>query len=367
MTYKLKELILKQNTAKLAEKVLSGGRLSRSEAVELMESADLLSLAYIADELRKQKTGNYAFYTRNLNINHTNICISRCRFCAFSRDAGDKDAYTMSLEEVLKKMEVDGVYEVHIVGGLHPELPLSYYEDMLKAIKALKPDIFIQAFTAVEIDHFSKISGLSAREVLVRLKDSGIDTIPGGGAEIFNPEIRNEICPRKISGERWLEIMETAHSIGIKTNATMLYGLMESAEDRIDHMLKLRELQDRTGGFQAFVPLAFHPKNTDFERFDFTDGVDDLKVLAVSRIVLDNFPHIKALWMNLGIKLAQVSLFFGVDDLGGTCVEEKIVHAAGARTPECITKDELEKVMREAGRIPLECNSGYNVSLAKSL
>ena len=270
----------------------------------------------------------------------------------------------MSIEEILKAAESynDGrVSEFHIVGGLHPDFPFSYYIDLLKALRSRFPDVHLQTFTAVEIAHLADIAGLTVKQTLVELKEAGLDSLPGGGAEIFNPAVRKKICPEKISGEKWLEIMKTAHELGIKSNATMLYGHVESAEDRVNHLIQLRNLQDNTGSFLAFIPLAFHPENTGLDSLDSTTGQLDLKVLAVSRLMLDNFPHIKAFWIMIGPKIAQLSLSFGVDDIDGTVVEEKITHAAGANTEEYIEKDHLIHLIKEAGREPVERDTLYNI------
>jgi aminodeoxyfutalosine synthase len=250
--------------------------------------------------------------------------------------------------------------EVHIVGGLHPDRPFEYYCDMLSSIKKTFPALHIKAFTAVEIDYFSKISGLSLRDTLLTLKNAGLGSMPGGGAEIFNTRVRNRICPEKISGRRWLQVMETAHTLGIKSNATMLYGHLETNRDRVEHMLKLRELQDRTSGFQAFIPLAFHPLNTNIEGAAYTSGIDDVRTIAVSRLFLDNIPHIKAYWIMLGEKIAQLALLFGADDLDGTIIEEKITRAAGRLSEHAMTKHELVALIRKTGREPVERDSFYN-------
>ncbi|MCX7919141.1 MAG: aminofutalosine synthase MqnE [bacterium] len=346
----------------LIQKVESEQRLTREDGIRLMQSSDILTLGYLADIVRKRTVGDYAYFSSNININPTNICGARCPLCAFSRDTTDSDAYTLTLDEIEKKIRAVaelGLVEIHIVGGMHPSLPLSFYEEMLQRIKQINPQFCIQAFTAVELDHFAELANIEVSEVLIRLKQAGLDTIPGGGAEIFSPRVRQQICPKKISGSRWLEIHQIAHQLGIKTNATMLYGHMETLEERVDHLLALRELQDKTGGFQCFVPLAFHPKYTRLSGVTGTTGYDDLKVIAVSRILLDNFNHIKALWMYLGPKMAQTALCFGADDLGGTSVEEKIVHAAGAEVQEYLDKPALIKLIHEAGRVAVETDSRY--------
>jgi aminodeoxyfutalosine synthase len=270
----------------------------------------------------------------------------------------------MTISEILKKLRSEitklkfPYSELHIVGGLHPDWPFSHYLEMVSAIRKNFPRLHIKAFTAVEIDYFSRISGLSLVETLRSLKRSGLGSMPGGGAEIFAAGVRNSLCPEKISGERWLEVMKTAHQSGLRTNATMLYGHIETYEDRIDHLSKLRKLQDRTGGFQAFIPLAYHPKNTDIKG-SYTSGLDDLRTIAISRLFLDNFQHIKAYWVMLGEKISQLALKFGADDIDGTIIEEKITHSAGALTGEQLTAEQLSSLIKKAGRIPVERDSFY--------
>ncbi|MCC6347625.1 MAG: aminofutalosine synthase MqnE [Nitrospirales bacterium] len=348
----------------LKQKVLTGKRLTGEEAVALFRSDDLFTLGRLADHVAQQKNGKYAYFVANRHINPTNLCINRCAFCAFSRSRGEEGAYELTIEEMLRKLEEghnaggDRLSEVHIVGGLHPDWPFGQYLDMIAAIRERFPALAIKAFTAVEIDHMAKISGMSVEETLAALKRCGLDLMPGGGAEIFAEEVRAVLCPEKIPGVRWLEIMEAAHTAGIKTNATMLYGHRESVEDRVDHLLRLREVQDRTGGFQAFIPLAYHPKNTAMGGF-YSSGIDDLRTVAVSRLVLDNFDHIKAYWIMLGEKISQVALLFGADDIDGTVIEERITHSAGAMTGEGMTRDELVHLLGKAGKIPVERDAFY--------
>ncbi len=346
------------------DKVMKGERLSREDALVLFRTNDILFLGEMAECVNKRKNGNYVYFIVNRHLNPTNICVNRCELCAFSRDEKDADAYVMDIDTALSIADSavkDGATEIHIVGGLHPSLPFDYYLNLISAIKERYPSLHIQAFTAVEIAYFSHLTGLSIHDVLMQLKGAGLGSLPGGGAEIFNPEVRSRICGKKISGRTWLKVMETAHSIGLKSNATMLYGHIESYEDRVDHMFMLRELQDRTGGFQSFIPLAFHPENTKIKKRYMTTGLDDLKTLAIARLFLDNFKHIKAFWIMLGEKLAQVSLNFGVDDLDGTVVEEKITHSAGARTAEFLPKEELIRYIKSAGKIPVERDTLYNI------
>jgi aminodeoxyfutalosine synthase len=344
------------------DKVLSGQRLSREDGIQLFRSYDLLALGRMASHVAQSKNGDRAYFVQNMHINPTNICVNRCKFCAFSRSRGEAGAYEMSIEDILAKARSagKGVRELHIVSGLHPDLPFSWYLDMLCALKKEFPQLHLKAFTAVEIDYLAKLSGLGLKETLLALRDSGLGSLPGGGAEIFAPGIRNTLCAEKISGDRWLEVMEAAHGIGLKSNATMLYGHIETIEDRVDHLLRLRDLQDRTGGFQAFIPLSFHAQNTEIRKSAYTTGFDDLKTLAVSRLVLDNFDHIKAYWVMLGEKITQVSLSFGVDDIDGTVVEERITKMAGGTTDGSMTRDELLNLIRQAGKTPVERDTIYN-------
>ncbi len=346
----------------IKDKVYSGGRLSPEEGLALFRSNDLITIGRLASHVAFRKNGNKAYFVQNMHINPTNICVNRCRFCAFSRSKGEPGAYEMSIEEIIKKAEGAGenIREFHIVSGLHPELPFAWYKEMLKALKTRFPRVHIKAFTAVEIDYLARISDLGLEETLQELKAAGLDSLPGGGAEIFSPSVRNALCAEKITGRRWLEVMEAAHRAGLKSNATMLYGHIETYEDRVDHLVKLRELQDRTAGFQAFIPLSFHSQNTEIKKSAYTTGFDDLKTLAISRLMLDNFDHIKAYWIMLGEKTAQVSLCFGVDDLDGTVVEERITRAAGGATDGSMTKDEIIRLIKLAGKIPVERDTLYN-------
>jgi len=347
----------------IKEKVYSSQRLTRKDGIELFKSNDLLALGRMASHVARKKNGNRVYFIRNMHINPTNICVNRCKFCAFSRSKGEPGAYEMSIGDILNKARGagKGVREFHIVSGLHPDLPFEWYLDMLRALKKEFPKVHLKAFTAVEIDYLSKLSGMNLTETLVTLKEAGLGSLPGGGAEIFNPAVRNTLCAEKITGDRWLEVMETAHGVGLKSNATMLYGHIESYEDRIDHLLKLRDMQDRTNGFQAFIPLSFHSQNTEIKKAAYTTGFDDLKTLAISRLMLDNFDHIKAYWIMLGEKIAQVSLNFGVDDLDGTVAEERITKAAGGTTDGSMTKDNIVHLIKQAGRTPVERDTVYNV------
>lgn len=350
----------------IAEKVEAGERISPEDGVRLLASNDLLAVGRMADTIRRRKHGDRVYFILNRHINHTNVCVNRCKFCAFGRDEGDPGAYTLSLDEVEEKaleFRGRGIAEIHIVGGLNEKLGIDYYKEMLRRVRRALPGVFIQSFTAVEIDYLARSHAMSVDQVLAELKEAGLDSLPGGGAEVFSPRVRELVCPKKISGERWLEVHGAAHRAGMRTNATILYGHVETLEERVDHLVRLRDLQDRTGGFLTFIPLAFHPRNTGLERPETrgTTGYDDLKMLAVSRIMLDNFDHVKAFWIMVGPKIAQVSLSFGVNDLDGTVEEERIVHDAGAETGQRLPREEMVRMIRAAGRVPVERDTLYNV------
>lgn len=362
----MNQLFLDSEIADIGEKVLQGERLSREDGVRLYNTKDILALGYLADVVRRRKNGDRTYFIVNRHINHTNVCENLCKLCAFGREAGHPKAFTLSLDEIeAKALATRGerISEIHIVGGLNPDLKLDYYVEMLRRVRRALPGVVIQSFTAVEVDYLARVHNMTVEEVLAALQEAGLDSLPGGGAEVFSPRVRELICPKKISGERWLEVHEAAHRLGMRTNATMLYGHVETVEERVDHLIALREVQDRTGGFLTFIPLAFHPKNTGLEPMGLsgTTGYDDLKALAVARLMLDNFDHIKAFWIMIGPKLAQVSLSFGVDDLDGTVVEEKIAHDAGAATGQFMSKSEIVKMIKAAGRIPVERDTLYNV------
>lgn len=348
----------------IREKVEKGIRLSREDALTLINSNDLISIGQLANMVKERKSGNHAYFNVNYHINLTNICVSRCKFCAFSRDKTDTDAYAMTIDDVLdiaQSARELGITEFHIVSGLHPDLPFDFYLEVVTRLKETMPEVHIKAFTAVEIAYFAKIANLSTKEVLIKLKEAGLGSLPGGGAEILNHRVREAVCPKKATANEWLEIMRVAHNLGLKSNATMLYGHIETIEERIDHLLHLRKLQDETKGFQSFIPLPFHPQNTQLSNFKKPTAFESLKMLAVSRLILDNFPHIKAYWIMLGLKVSQLSLIFGVDDLDGTVVKEKITHAAGAETDQAITREELLELICSTGRVPVERDTLYNV------
>lgn len=358
-------LAARSGLERIWRKVEASERLSGDDATELLSSDDLLAVGAMADFARARAVGDDVFFISNRHINHTNVCRNRCLFCAFSYDEGDEGAFTLTVDEVVEKaretLAEGGVSEIHIVGGEHPDLPFEYYLEMMRRLRELSPDVHIQAFTASEIAHFAGISDQPVTEVLRQLKDAGLGSLPGGGAEVFSGRVRELICERKISGQHWLDVHRAAHEIGMKSNATMLYGHLETPAELADHLVRLRELQDDTGGFNAFIPLSFQPANTGLSDLPGPTGFDDLKVLAVGRLVLDNFRHVKAFWINVGLKLAQVSLAFGVNDLDGTVVEEKISHAAGVDTGQALTRTELVRVIRAAHRVPVERDTLYNV------
>lgn len=358
------DILEKAELQDIYHKVQDGSRLTPEDGVRLYQCNDILAIGHLANLVRERKNGDDAYYIVNLHINYSNICKNNCRFCAFSRQGKEEDgAYEMTMDEIMERAKAVnklGASEIHIVGGAHPTWPFVQYLEMIGRLHAAYPNVHLQAFTAVEIAHIADVANLSVRETLQELQKAGLGSLPGGGAEIFSSRVRLQICPDKLPSEKWLEVMREAHELGIRSNATMLYGHVETAEDRIDHMIRLRELQDQTGGFMSFIPLAFHPENTDLSDKPATTGLTDLKNLAIGRLMLDNFDHIKAFWIMLGIKLAQVSLRFGVDDIDGTVVEERITHAAGAETPQALTVRELERLIAEAGRVPVERGTLYN-------
>jgi aminodeoxyfutalosine synthase len=353
----------------IAEKVEGNVPVSKEDALCMLTTNDILDLGAIAHYIRSGLHGDIAYYGVNMNLNYTNICELRCPLCAYSCDEKDKNAFVLSLEEIEKRVRSAvsmGIDEVHIVGGLYPELTLDYFEKMLRLIKGIKPDMHIVGFTAVEYDYFSKRNGISLEEVFRRLMDAGVDALPGGGAEIFSSHVRDIIAPNKISGEKWLSIMRKAHKMGLKTNATMLYNHIEAPEDIVDHLSRLRDLQDETGGFKTFVPLQFHGENTKINAKRSTTGYDDIRIYAASRIFLHNVPHLKALWMYVGDKMAQVLLRFGVDDIGATYHNEKVVHAAGAKTPDFGSEPFLRRLIQKAHLKPERTTASYRNASAYS-
>jgi len=347
----------------IAEKVDAGERLTFEDGLALEASTDLFALGRMANVVRERYNQNFAYFNVNTHINPTNVCVYTCDFCAFRADLNSERAYVMDRDKILERASAAhrrGATELHIVGGLHHKLPFSYYVDIIRWIHEAYPEIHIKAYTAVEIEFFSKIAKKPVEAILRDLVDAGLGSLPGGGAEIFHLEVREQICGAKASTEVWLNVHRTAHRLGLHSNATMLYGHIDRAEHRIDHMVRLRELQDETGGFQTFIPLAFHPDNSRMDEIPKPSGVTDLKTMAISRLMLDNFPHIKAYWVMLGIKTAQVALAFGADDLDGTIVHETIYHEAGAETPQEMSVAEIRRLIVEAGRVPVERDTLYH-------
>lgn len=353
-----------RDLAELKEKVEAGERLTREDGIRLMATPDLLGLGRLADEARRRRAGDEVYFVNNAHINYTNVCVLSCRFCGFARRQGQTGAYTMALDEIEERAARFaglGARELHLVGGLHPHLPLSFYEEMLARLRARLPGVHLKAFTAVEVDHFAQLEGLPVEEVLRRLRAAGLDSLPGGGAEVFAPRVRRILCRPKISGERWLAVHRAAHRLGIPSNATMLYGHVERPEERVDHLLALRALQDETGGFLCFVPLPYHPENTRLPGVLGPTGYDDLRVMAVARLLLDNFRHIKAYWVSLTPKMAQLALLFGANDLDGTVREERIYHAVGSTSPMGQDVSDLAFLIRQVGRVPVERDGLYGV------
>jgi len=349
----------------IAGKLERGERLTLADGVRLFECPDLLAVGALANRERERRHGPTTFYNHNIRLEATNVCVASCLFCSFARlQSGAAGAYTMSLEQAWAKLrdrQHQPLTEVHIVNGLHPDLPFSYYTELLAGLKRIRPDVHLKAFTAVEIAFFADLYGMTDRQVLDALVAAGLESLPGGGAEIFAERVRRKICHDKCDGDRWLAIHRTAHEMGLRSNVTMLYGHIETAEERVDHMLRARALQDDTGGFQAFIPLAFHPDNNQMRKLPAPSAAETLRVHAVARLVLDNIPHIKAFWIATGVDVAQQSLWFGVDDLDGTVQEERIYHMAGAVTPEAMTTDQIRRLIRDAGREPCERDTLYHV------
>jgi aminodeoxyfutalosine synthase len=347
----------------IAAKVIAGTRLDSDDGLALYRTGDVLALGWLANRVREQMNGNICYFNVNRHINPTNVCVAACRLCAFGRKKDTPGSYTMALEEAWQTAAsgyTEAVTEFHIVGGLHPDLPLEYFLDLVRGLKERFQQVHIKAFTMVEVAFLAKRAKLSIRETLLKLKEAGVDSCPGGGAEIFADRVRHIICDHKIDGGEWLDTARIAHQIGLRSNATMLYGHVENDEDRVDHLMRLRDLQDETGGFQTFIPLAFHPENTMLQHLPTTTGLMDIKNIAVARLLLDNFQHIKAYWQMLTPKIAQIALRFGADDLDGTVIEEKIYHDAGATTPQGMARSELQRLIREAGRIPVERDTLYH-------
>lgn len=351
--------------ADIAEKLDASERLTFDEGVRLFVDADLLALGWLANRERERRHGAHTFFNYNLRLEATNVCVASCLFCSFARlRVGDPGAYTQSLEQMFDKLRQRAdqpLTEVHIVNGLHPGLPFSYYTDLLRGLKTIRPSIHLKCFTAVEIAFFADHYGMTDERVLMELAAAGLNSLPGGGAEIFAERVRKKICDDKCDGDRYIEIHRTAHGLGMRTNITMLYGHIETMEERVDHMMRIRALQDETHGVQAFIPLAFHPDNNQMRKLPAPTGSDTLRTHAVGRLMLDNVDHIKAYWVSSGVELAQTALWFGADDLDGTVQEETIYHMAGSRTPSTLSTSAIERLIRDAGREPIERDTLYNI------
>lgn len=348
----------------IRDKVLAGQRLDADDGLALFKAPDLAAVGALANFARERRHGDLTWFNRNLHVDPTNVCEASCIFCSFARlKTGDPDSYTMSVDEVVGRVRAlrgSFVTEIHMVNGLNPDLPFEYYLDLLRALKAERADLHIKAFTAVEIHYWAETYDLTYEQVLNRLRDAGLGSLPGGGAEIFAPRARKKLAHDKADADQWLEVHRTAHRLGMRTNCTMLFGSIERLDERVDHLLRLRSLQDETGGFQTFIPLKFHNEGNRLRNLASPSDADCLRTLAVSRLMLDNIDHIKSYWPMLGVQLSQVSLSFGVDDLDGTVLEERIYHMAGAKTPQGLTREELVALIRRAGRIPVERDTLYH-------
>ena len=349
----------------ISAKLDSEIRLDLDDGIRLFECPDLLAVGWLANRERERRHGDRTFFNHNIRLEATNVCVASCLFCAFARlRPGDSGAYTMSLEQAwdkLRERSDQALTEVHIVNGLHPDLPWDYYLDLLRGFKRIRPDIRLKCFTAVEIAFFAELYGKTDEQILRELMDAGLDSLPGGGAEVFSERVRRKIAHDKADADRYLAIHRLAHRLGMRSNVTMLYGHIETDAERVDHMLRARALQDETAGFQAFIPLAFHPDNNQMRKLPAPTATDTLRVHAVARLMLDNVPHVKAFWIATGVEVAQTALWFGADDLDGTVQEERIYHMAGAPTPEAMTPEEITQLIRAAGRQPVERDTFYNV------
>jgi aminodeoxyfutalosine synthase len=363
------EMNMDNRLAEIRSKVENAQRLSMDDGLHLDQHADLFTLGELANIVRERKNGNVTYYNVNEHLNPTNVCVYRCTFCAFRADLKSEKGYVMSDEQILARAhECDerGATELHIVGGLHHQLPYEWYLHIIQIIHKAYPDLHLKAWTAVEWDWFARMTGRPTRDLIAEMKDAGLGSLPGGGAEIFHPDVRSKICEHKADADEWIRIHREAHELGLRTNATMLYGHIEKIEHRLDHLIRLRELQDETGGFQTFIPLAFHPDNTRLSHIPKPSGMMDLRTMALSRLMLDNFPHIKAYWVMLGMQIAQVAQSYGSDDLDGTVVHEKIYHEAGSNSPQEMTVPEIRRLIQEAGRVPVERDTLYHEVIRES-
>jgi aminodeoxyfutalosine synthase len=347
----------------IRDKVVAGERLTREEGLGLYRHPDLLAVGALANLLRERRHGDAAYFIVNQHINYTNICVAGCKFCAFYRTARESDAYVLSPADVERRMREhmdEPIREIHMVGGVNPKLPLDYYLDVIRAMKRVRPDVHVKAFTMVEIAAMAENFDQPPRDILLRLKEAGLGSLPGGGAEILSDHAHQVLFKGKIDHRAWMEIAKTAHRLGLKSNATMLYGHVETIEERLDHMILLREAQDETAGFMAFIPLAFHPENTRLSHLPKPSAAEDLRQIALGRLMLDNFPHVKAYWIMMTPRVAQTGLHFGADDLDGTVVTEEIFHEAGAVSPQKVARQRLIDLIEEAGRVPVERDTLYN-------
>ncbi|MEB3206625.1 MAG: CofH family radical SAM protein [Vampirovibrionales bacterium] len=364
----------KHPLAPIAEKVLQGHRLSLEEGLALYDSPDLLYVGLLADFARRRRFSptaehpeqdRYVYWVHNIHINPTNICEDTCKFCAFKKGPKSPHAYKMAVEDALNSVRnypgYEALTEVHIVGGHYREMDLNYHVELFKALKREFPKMGIKGLTAAEMDYIAKIEGISVENVLKTLKEAGLDALPGGGAEVFSERVRAQVCPDKISGDRWLDIHGMAHGLGLSSNATMLAGLGETAQERVEHMVRLRQQQDVSGGFMSFIPLNCFYENTKIDPSHALTGVENLKNFAVARLMLDNIAHIKSFWIHIGEKMSQIGLYFGVDDVDGTVIQEKIAHAAGTQSSEHLTRSDLEQLIRNAGRVPVQRDLFYNL------
>jgi len=358
--------ILAAGLEDLLGKVESRTRLTCEEGIRLFRSKSLVAVSSMANLVREQRHGDSAFFIRNMHLNPTNVCVEDCKFCGFYRPYREKhQGWTWTLDQCLRKVREglasSEITEVHVVGGHNPDLPYEFYLGLLQGIREMAPAVHIKAFTCAEYEFFARRFKKPVRRVLEEFREAGADSLPGGGAEIFSERVQKELFPKKLTAAEWLEVAKTAHRLGLRSNATMLYGHIETIEERVEHMVALRRAQDETGGFMCFIPLAFHPENTDMPDVAGPTGLDDLMTIAVARLMLDNFDHIKAYWIMISPRIAQTGLWCGADDIDGTIVEEKIVHMAGAKTPVGLTVSELLRLIGEAGRVPVQRDSVYNV------
>jgi aminodeoxyfutalosine synthase len=350
--------------ARVAEKVLARERLSAEDGLALYAAEDLHAVGALANHVRERLHGDLAYFNVNQHVNYTNLCNKLCRFCAFQRLPGQEGAYQMTPEEAAGKIREhlhEPVTEVHMVAGVWPKIPYSYYLELLRAVKAARPSIHVKAFTMVELDQIAKVAKKPLEEVLEELKEAGLGSVPGGGAEVFSERVRALTYHLKITGEEWLAIARKVHRAGLFSNCTMLHGHIETPEERVDHLDRLRRLQDETGGFQTYIPLSFHPENSEMAHVEGPTALDELREIAVGRLMLDNIPHVKAYWILMDVPIAQLALAYGADDVDGTVVEEKIYHEAGATTPQRVSREELIQWIRDAGRIPVERDTLYRV------